>query len=271
MNKIVLIAGGTSAVSLAVGGAAGYFYARREFNKKVEPLITEQVDKTKKHYSILLEEARKGKPESIMDIPISNEEELELELEAEDPPATADVASPAVDSFIRSQANKAMIDYRGMSDKPQPDAPVATENVFDQPANKARPLPPRDPVTKRFVPRERQSPADEEPKTITLEQFVENEDGHQQVSLMYFANEKTLLDPMTKETVDLDEVGAENLDTFPVVDAGVTCEIYIRNGGLQQDYDITKTEDDLTDWLGLGDGIGNHVADSKSNDQSQWV
>jgi hypothetical protein len=204
MNNTHVLVAGASVLSLAVGGAAGYFLARRNFDKTVDDLILQEVAKTEKHFSVLLNQARGGKPDS------------PAELFSE---ARQKTGNPEQRKVIRS-AERALTDYQGagkmvVADKPDP-ATLVNRNIFTDEKPKLSP-PARDPHFDKpqVIPDNR---APEDPYLITEEAFFANEPDWDQETLVYFSEAKTLIvkaDP--DETIDLEEVGEVNLTLFPEV------------------------------------------------------
>lgn len=263
MNKTIIIAGGASIASLAVGATSGYFFAQKKLEKafyeKLDEVVTREVDAVTKRFSILLDEERKGKPASPQDI-ISKK-----------PEAVAHIETPALDDFVEKQrkknAEKAMVDYRGYAPA---DGAVVESNIFDQSTvSKKPPLPPRDP-SGRWAPRQQGSSdrVEDEPYVISDEDFLKNELGYDQESLLYFVNNNALLNASdTNEHVELDCVGEDNLQRFPE-EAGPngSRSICVRNEKLRTEWDITITPEDLTEYLGLGDESVDPVGEEADDD-----
>lgn len=252
MNKTYLIVGGASAASLAVGGASGYLYAKKKFDERLEALIDVEVEKTKKVYSILLMQAEKtaNPPQMVAD------EDEPLELEAED---AAEELSEA-DKQTVQRGQKAMVDYQGFGGKKsEPSSEVVTNNIFTTDASRVKKAMPKRGPGGKFVPKttfaeEPQQPAkpsDQTPYLIEPEVFLENDPEYDQESLLYFVNDDTLVsaaDP--NEVIDNVRVGEVNLSCFPDEEPSL---IFVRHDGFEIDYQITRTKQSLTSFMGLGD------------------
>lgn len=247
MNKIYLVAGGASVLSLAAGGAAGYLYARKQFNETVEARIDEAVLATKKYYAIQLMEA-KTKPDSPADIPKTQVVEPPAEVEA-DELTEKDRAS------LRRRGEAARTNYAGYSDKPALSS-VVQNNIFSNPPEAADPkkaLPPKDPATGRFLPKKQRTVEDpeQEPYKIDADTFLENEPEFDQESLWWFEKDETAIMVADNEEVEIGKIGAVNLTLFdPDVENDV---IFVRNPGLGIDWQITRTFNSLTAHMGLGE------------------
>lgn len=237
MNKTYVAIGGVAIVSTAVGGAAGYFIAKRNFDATLDAKIAKEVEATKKYFSVLLMEAKQNKPSTPAEIPSDEIEDEELEEEDDEP----------VDPEVEENAKAALTNYQGYA---KPELAEVASNIFDRNSSPKKKLPPREPGTGKFMPRESREPT---PYIITDEQFLVNDPEHEQENLFYFAKEKTLIQIMDREPIDIDCVGEVNLTLFPEVHEGETSSIYVRNEGLSIDYDITLTHESLTEFMGLGE------------------
>lgn len=280
MNKIYLVVGGASVASLAVGATGGYLIAKRRFDAEIDDRINEEVDKTKKYYSVLLMQA-KEKPDSPADISIDprarkkyeSTDDWQQRLAETDGDAVKpdeDEVKPA-DPILEEQANRALTDYRGFGVKP-PLEEIA-KNIFTNEAKPKKKLPPRDPATGHFVSSHqakadfadppfvatetekllRQKTAETTPYIITQDEFLLNEFEYEQENLKYFHNNKTLIQVFDNEPVDIERVGEVNLTLFPEVPDGQPRIICVRNEGLEIDYEILLTDESLTEYMGLGE------------------
>lgn len=266
MNKTYLIVGGASAASLAVGGAGGYFLAKKKFSERLEALIDIEVDKTKKVYSLLLMQAEKtANPPQVVTAP---DEDEQLELEAEDPP---EELSEADKKTVR-RGQRALVDYQSFGGKVNTGEIVAN-NIFSDDASRAKKaMPPRGPGGK-FMPKT--APVEENttkasdgaPYLIEPEVFLANEPDHEQESLLYFVNDDTVVltaDP--NEAIDNARVGETNLNCFPPGESPV---IFVRHDGMQIDYQITRVEESLTAFMGMGEE--DEAVDMEALDPEQEV
>ncbi len=265
MNKTVLVAGGTALVSLAAGATGGYFFAKRQFDQSIPGIIEAEIAATTAHYETRIAEMQEEPDEPGPET--APEDDEELQLEAEDPP-TANVRQPAVESFIKRNAEEALVNYQGMSKPPLAEVVGQSSNVFD--TNQVKPeLPPRDDHG-RFIPKQPEAP--EDPFIISLEEWVENKPEHEQESLIYFMKDKTLMKPVEKMAVDLECVGETNLsvlvEMFSKNPEGA--EICVRNPGLEEDYEVTVSDLDLTEWFGSGEHMGDSSREADA-DGVKWV
>lgn len=257
MNKTILIAGGTAVVSLAAGGAGGYFLAKKKFDAKLITMLDEEVAKTKKYLAIrkMEQDSKPATPEEALR---KIEEEKAAQAEEVD-----DEESP-----LANPAKRALTDYSGQSTNGKATEGVITNNIFNSRdgGNKRPKQPPRDesgrflPAQKSEEPQEPDGPvfdpgknADSEPYIITDEDFLTNDPDHDQENYHLFVKEKTLVRAYDREVVDLAEIGGEDmLGFFPTVPKGEKSALYIRNDGLGKDYDVMLDHTSLGSFVGFG-------------------
>jgi hypothetical protein len=260
VNKTILIAGGASLASLTVGVAGGYLIAKKRFEAGLGEIIENETEGIKKHYAVLLMEAYSGKPKSPTDIPNHT---VVTENEEETPEDQVELTTK--ERRIRERGNRALADaanaltnYQGISTK------IVSEGG-EKPAISSLPkkvLPPRGDggkFRKKSVREEEHGP----PEIIDEEAFLQNDLEHEQESLLYFVNDRTLVmeaDPT--EVVDIALAGEVNLTLFPQVPEGEASSIYVRNEALGTDYEIRKMDESLTDYIGLGDNSDGEDEDS---------
>lgn len=259
MNKTYLIVGGTAVVSLAAGGAAGYYLATKKATAELEAMIAKEAAAAKKHYShemlIGIEKARAEMLEKFSDVDILEDDEADADILDED---REPELSPE-DLQTIANGKKALIDYSGMAGQEKPPlTELVPNNIFDG-ANSGspQPMPPRDERGK-FMSRPNPAPqqikkAEPTPYKISEEDFMINEPEHDQENCWYFVNENTLIQIVDQEVVEIPVVGEVNLTLFPPAEGDAPRSIYVRNEALQKDFDITLTEDSLSDFAGLSE------------------
>lgn len=249
MNKLYLIAGGACMASLAAGGTAGYFLAKRKFEARVDDLIDEEVAKTKKYYAVLLMEARSGKPESINNV-ITYDEKIE-EDDEDDPQELTEEDRKVIlkGRETLAKASKILTDYQGYAKKPEL-SDIVTNNIFNK---DKKPLPPRGPggkFTKNGHDSSQEKNPEETPYLISQEDFLLNDGEFEQRNLLYFKDDDTLIDlENNNDVVDNGVIGEVNLTLFPPEEDSLIC---VRNEGLQTDYEIRLMTESLTEFMGLG-------------------
>lgn len=269
MNKTtILIAGGASAASLAAGGAAGYLYAKRKFEATVDGLIETEVAKTKKYFSVLLAEARSGKPDDPADLNRSTTKDVQ-EPDDEEPEELTEADLKAIEKGRETlaRAGKALTDYQGFA-KTSNDTDVVENNIFSSSATPKKQLPPRGPggkfQSKKSVQEPEPSTEGDPPQRISEQEFLLNDGEFEQKNLLYFINDKTLIDvENNNEPVDEGLVGEVNLTLFPPADEDGGSSIYVRNAGLEIDFEVRLMTESLTEFIGLGDSEGEDVDENE--------
>lgn len=240
MNKTYLIVGGASVASLAVGAVGGYFAAKKRFDKALDTMIEEQVEATKRQYSVMLMEAQYGKPASPADI-VSPQPTKKVD-EKETPLTQAEKQARA------KEAVRAPTNYQGMS-KPEL-SEVVDNNIFTA-QQRGKALPPRDERGK-FLPKDTPSNGSHpDPYIIEPDEFLRNTPEHEQDSLLWFANDETLIVVADSEAFDIGKVGDDFMHFFP--EGEEPSVVYVRNEGMGEDYQITRTFENLTEYMGLGE------------------
>lgn len=235
-NKIYLITGGISVASLAAGAAGGYFFAKRKFAGELETIVAREVNETKKYYSVLLMEAR-DKPDDPADV-------ITKDIHDDD-----DGGQAEAQEALENGAKEALTNYQGYS--ATGDEELVTTNIFDNNDGGKKKLPPRDPSTGHFLPKNGAKPKEATPYLIEPDEFLDNDLEHEQESVLYFVGDDTaVMASDYNEVVDNARIGAVNLTLFPDEEPSV---IYVRNEGLGMDYQVTRTFDSLTVAMGFGE------------------
>lgn len=270
MNKTALIVGGASVASLAVGATGGYFYAVKRLTTQFDEKLDNEIAETKKHYSLLLMQAQK--PASPADIPRHEEEPPGADVELEDDHeelTPEDQAAIAKGRESLAAAKRALTDYNGVSKKPS-SGEVVENNIFSN--NKTKTLPPRDPTNGKFLPKgatpARQ--AEQTPYQISQEDYLLNDGEYEQKTLLYFRKHNTLIDKEdTDQVVEISEIGEVLLTLFPDVPEDEASIICVRNEWLERDYEITATDEDLTEFYGLGENDGGEEVPDEYDDEDE--
>lgn len=248
MSKIALVAGGTAVVSLAAGAASGYFYAKKQFDKKLLIELETESQRVKKYYAIQVAQAS-SKPatpgELLVDKP-------EVDSVAEDALDFEDRLAAEEEADREREAQGVIIDYKGIStDRVKKKTTLETTNIFDTAVRPTPKLPPRGPGGKFQKADEDDSPKIPGPYLISVNSFAEG-CGYEQFNYTYYANDNMILD-YNNEVVDLSWVGEENLTKFGSgydEEAGDSM-IFVRNDKLSMDFEIQSVEEPVGPVLGI--------------------
>lgn len=247
MNKTYLIVGGASVVSLAAGAAGGYFFAKKQIGDATQEAVDREVAATRAYYTVQIKTLQKDFIDQLTNGAPPKDDTPDVDVDEDE------VQEPSDEEILRHEAlekgaNNALINYAGMA---KPELSEVASNIFTNvpKTRQAPPLPPRDDHGK-FLPRDQVRPQSE-PYLIDPDEFIKNTPEHDQASLFYFKNEDVLIDTETNDDFSTGKVGEGNLACFPVdEDPSV---IYVRNEGLEQDYQVTLTLASLTEHMGMGE------------------
>lgn len=287
MNKTILIAGGASVASLAAGGTAGYFYAKKRLTDALEARLGLELESSKEFYekkysheldvfklkSRELERQVDQLKDALVDYEDSGKADISKEELSEEDQKTLEVG--------RQKARKALVDYGATStakvlreQKPDLDGLVKA-NIFDEHGDEAinkrelfaddphRPQrPPRDDKG-RFLPR--QAGADdsdpepddgdyaEDPYIITELQYARGKEGYEQESAKYYVIDETII-AADGEVIENNIIGEGNLELFPEEGEGEELPVlYVRNDQKKMDYQIHLSTESLTAVTGFTD------------------
>jgi hypothetical protein len=264
VNKTYLIVGGASVASLAAGAVGGYLAAKKRFDKHLDRLIAEQVEATRKQYSVMLMEQKTSqKPASPADIARQKAiyEAAQKVVEEEEPPLTK------AQEEAKVKADRALTNYQGMA---KPDlGDVVKSNIFTT-EQRGKKLPARD-ENGKFLPKDAAPTVTKtrgghpDPYIIEPDEFLRNTPEHEQDSLLWFAKDETLIVVADSESFALSKVGDDFMHFFP--EGEEPSVVYVRNEGMGEDYQITRTFESLTEYMGLGESDEDLPADEDEDDE----
>ena len=202
-GKHTLIVIGTATVSLGIGVASGFFFARKQLEEKYEKLSKQEIAEAKKFYSVLHKKGAYETPES------------------------------AVKSRL-GDATEALTTYQGLNDDHQERVTV-DENIFANPPPilKSEAFDYDEEVKHRSV---------EAPYILSKEEFFQDELEHEQNTLTYYEGDEVLADDRDDILDDVDMmVGLDNLQRFGY-GSGDNNIVYIRNEKLMQDFEVIRSK-----------------------------
>ena len=90
-----------------------------------------------------------------------------------------------------------------------------------------------------------ESPTEKQkPYFITEDDYTDSEPGYDKLSCTYYVPDRVLVDDLSREVVEVDTVGEENLDFL----ARSTNEImYVRNDNISCDFEVMRSIDSIED------------------------
>jgi hypothetical protein len=242
MNKFYVILSGSVAGALAAGGAGGYLFAKKQFDKKIDGLIAREVAETRKFYSLQIMQLKENKPATPGELLAQKEQEREEEAEPE--PSDEEI-------LLEQEAAKAATNYRGYS-KSESDQTNGSQhnNIFSDSAKPPRNFSRDRGADGKFLPKQHDQ-RNEPPEIIDEDTFL-SDDEFEEENLKFFMKENELLD-YANESVDIAKVGEVNLTLFPEVEEGKPSVIFVRNHGLAIKYEILRMDLPLAEYMGFGD------------------
>lgn len=199
-------------VGAAIGGFAAYKYLGRTLTLQYEERLTEELETSRAFYARINKQGEFSTPES------------------------------AVETLVPTPVAEALVNYQGGSSGKvaynKPEEIVVTSPIED----------PRPPIRTTVFEDPRDWDYDAElklreenptkPFVISTEEFTENPDNHEQITLTYFAGDNTLAD-LADGLVDNPDyiVGEDNLARFGAGSHDNNV-VYVRNPRISADYEI---------------------------------
>jgi len=277
VNKAILVAGGACVASLAAGATGGYLFAKNKLGKAFDARMDAELATIRKRHAIQLQEARQ-KP-SLDDLePTPTKLKSSAELLGEHMgvsvdnlvgPKVVEEEAPAPEELERrkkleQRGKAALTDYAGISTQNgNGNDTLSTENIFRTDKKQHPPLPPRDGVTGKFIPRPKDEIPEEGPYLIDETMFLANVQEHHQRSLLWFVRNQVLCEKLDGEVddFDIDRVGGldedgvcQNLTKFDEkIPKDEPNYIYIRNDDLEEDYQVQLVFGTLEEYMGMGE------------------
>jgi hypothetical protein len=217
-----MVLGGTSLISLGIGIVSGYFVARKQLEAEYVAITEKEIAEAKDFYSALNKKGKYATPKSAA-----------KDLLPDDLADESKKTRHKREQFAKTkEAAQAVRDYRGESKK------KAEEQVENDQGNIENFISPDgfdyDEEIKLRTPHA--------PYIITKEEFFENEDEFEQVSVTYFLDDDVVSDGTDEPIDNVDDVlGEENIVQFGK-GSGDPHIVYIRNEKLMLDFEVLKDE-----------------------------
>jgi hypothetical protein len=203
MNQQYIIAG-VAVASLTIGAASGYFFAKKKF----ETSYTEELREAREYYKRVYKAEDFATPEDAA-------ETLLVE------------ATTALKSYQGVEIkDEALEDVQGDEDETEEE--VRERNIFDE----------GDQLT--IDPSDR---VPGQPYAVTIDEYMENPDNHDQITLTYYAGDNVLASDDDVEIKNVNSVvGRMNLNLFGASDPDQPNVVLVRNDKLNADYEITHSD-----------------------------
>lgn len=220
-NKNLMIISAISAVSVTVGFAAGYFVARKRLEQEFEDLAKREIAEAKQFYSVLHKKDKFETPEAAVAELIPSDEQNEF-----------------------TQAATAMKVYQGdLEDKIQPHD-VIQQNVFVAAQVNVN-------LSDADWEKELRNRTEEAPYVLNQQEFMANDNDNVQVTLTYYAGDKTLVDEREDLIDNIDKlIGEYNLEKFGHW-SGDARILYVRNDVKDLDFEIVLDDRKYAEVAGI--------------------
>lgn len=214
--KRYLIIGGVVTLSLSVGSAvAGYHVAKKRLETKYAQIAEQEIIEARKYYSKMHKKDEYSTPESTVKV-----KGLLLD-EAAEALRSYQGAEEVVDVEVVETVEEAktikISDYVGE---------VVTNNVFEGAT---------------LAGLDVESRSSENPYVVSLDEYMDNEDKHEQLTLTHYVGDNVTCDERDEPIEDVDGViGELNLQRFGV-GSGDPNVVMVRNERLKLDFEICKS------------------------------
>lgn len=240
MNRETVIIVGISAFSTTIGVIAGSIITKRRLMTKLDETLEQEIAETRAHLATVYKKD------------LSPAEAVELLVPEEDRPQSATVA--AAKTAMRAYQGEKVNVVTSSEDLIKPSDEVSTEQSNQNSAEAVVTVEETTVVRNIFVDNipltdedfdleeERLARRNGVPYVITREEYDENEDQYEQVSLTYFGFDDVLVDEDEKSIDNIEEfVGKHNLQRFGH-GSGDTKLVYIRNEQREMDYEVLRSD-----------------------------
>lgn len=238
MNRETVIIVGVSVFSTTVGAIAGSILTKRRLMTKLDETLQQEIAETRAHLATVYKKD------------LSPAEAVELLVpENERPQSASAVAAKTAMRAYNGEKVNVVTSSEGLikpADKEVPEEPVAAveETVPVRTSVVRNIFVDNIPLTDEDfdLEEERLARRNGIPYVVTREEYDENEDQYEQVSLTYFGYDDVLVDEDEKSIDNIEEfVGKHNLQRFGH-GSGDAKIVYIRNESREMDYEVLRSD-----------------------------
>lgn len=236
----VLAGIGAGVALFSSGSVAGYYYAKKKLESQYEELLAEELVRARDEYKQQYKSEEFGSPEAAaqalgVDMAAGTEVNRTPEERAYDEALASykpESEMPPPDE-ITTFRDRPVSNYNGvMVDQASGDVVgVVQNNVFDNPD-----------VTIDFAyQQEIAARRPDQPYIISSDEFIENDHGHEQVTITYYEGDNTLADHNDKQVAMVDTtIGWDNLRFGHR--SGDDNVVFVRNDQYKLDMEIERDE-----------------------------
>lgn len=224
VNKVVLVVGGASVLSLAVGATGGYIFAQKKFEQQYREEAEKEIAEARHLFRALHTKNGYATPSAAVE---------DLGLDGEEVP-------------MFHEAVTALLSYKGSMPVPSQAEPEeepyvipeqVNRNIFEEEGAQEMPENAEELWAKELAAR-----LEDFPYLISSTEFYENEYGWRQISLTYYAGDRVLADDRDEHIPDIGRtVGQNNLARFGHW-SGDARLVFVRNHPLQTEFEIALSD-----------------------------
>lgn len=216
-----MVLGGTALVSMGIGAVSGFFYAQKRAEFKYSEIAATEIAEAKDFYMRLSKKAKFATPESAA-------KSLGVE------------QKPVKPSPKQEKAVEALVRYKGdgevLEDISTQMTNVVSRNIFEEAQLHAE---------DDFDYAAEQKIRDEDPSlpyVISFEEYMENDQEHEQSTLTFFAGDDILTDEKDQPIDDVEHtIGESSLTRFGhgSKDSKI---VYVRNDRIDLDFEVVLSQ-----------------------------
>lgn len=238
-QTVRILAGIGAGIALfSSGSVAGYFYAKKKLEAQYEELLIEELSRAREDYKQQYKSEEYATPEAAaqaLGVDMAAGEAVNRtpqERAYDEALASYRTESPVPDE-VTTYRDRPVTSYNGvMVDQANGEVVgVIQKNVFDNPD-----------VTIDFAYTEEiKARGPDKPYIISMDEFTENDAGHEQVTITYYEGDKTLADHNDKQVAMVDQtIGWDNLRFGHR--SGDDNVVFVRNEQYKLDMEIERDE-----------------------------
>lgn len=207
MNRQNLILGGATVFSFSIGGVTGYLLCHKRMGAKYDQLLAEQIKESREFYSRLYKKDEYSTPEEAYG-------------------ALIDEAVVAVRQYQGKEDVVVQGKIETITEVSEADGVIEEQNIFNGTSTDQLAIDDRHPDV---------------PYVISMEEYMENEHDHEQVTMTYYEGDNVLSDERDKHVEDVNGcVGRANLMLFGI-GSGDPNVVLVRNERLRMDFEVLKS------------------------------
>lgn len=232
MNRETVIIAGISVFSTTVGVIAGSILTKRRLMTKLDETLEQEIAETRAHLATVYKKD------------LSPAEAVELLVPEEDRPEPVPVAVKKAMRAYQGEKVNVVTSSEDLIKPSSDEVPVEAAVIVEETTVVRNIFVDNVPLTDEDfdLEEERLARRNGVPYVVTREEYDENEDQYEQISLTYFGFDDVLVDEDEKSIDNIEEfVGKHNLQRFGH-GSGDPKIVYIRNESREMDYEVLRSD-----------------------------